>query len=249
MFRTIEKESGGSGPEFLSTHPAPANRYENINREAEQLDVSSNPIKMTRGYERIQAKLRSLPRAKSMKEIDEENKRGGGGGGRTPTTGRYESRVEYPSTRTRSYSPSNWLQLSVPENWQSFTAESEIWYAPEGAYGDQGITHGALIGIYKTQSRNLGDATNEYVRGILQANNYLRQSGGYTRTTISGRTAYSTVLSGTSPVTGRTEVATVYTTGLSDGSLFYVVTVAPQNEASRYNYPFRNMIRSIRLSD
>lgn len=248
MFRTIEKESGGSGPEFLSTHPSPSNRYENINREANQLDVSRNPIKLTRGFERIQAQMKRLPPAKSMKEIDEDNKRNNGGG-RTPTTGRYESRVEYPSSRTRSYSPANWLQISVPENWQSFPTESEVWYAPEGAYGDQGITRGALIGTYKTQSRNLGDATNEYVRGILQSNNYLRQSGGYTRTTISGRTAFSTVLSGTSPVTGRTEVATVYTTGLSDGQLFYVVTVAPQNEASNYNYAFRNMIRSIRLND
>src|SRR5205085_6115717 len=34
MFKTIEKESGGSGgPDWLSTHPSPANRYENINRE------------------------------------------------------------------------------------------------------------------------------------------------------------------------------------------------------------------------
>jgi Zn-dependent protease with chaperone function len=253
MFRTIEKESGNNGPEWLSTHPSPENRYENINREASLLRVSPNPIKLTRGFERVQAKLRSLPRAKSMKEIDAENKRNGGGnndGTQNPTSGgKYESRVEYPSSRTRSYTPANWLQLTVPDNWQSFPSQSEIWYAPEGAYGDQGITRGALIGTYKTQSRNLGEATDEYVKGILQSNNYLRQNSGYTRTVISGRTAYSTILSGTSPITGRTEMATVYTTTLSDGQLFYVVTVVPQNEASNYNYAFRNMIRSIRLSD
>jgi beta-barrel assembly-enhancing protease len=251
MFRTIEKESGGSGPEWLSTHPSPANRYENINREASQLRVSENPIKLTRGFERIQARMRSLPRAKSMKEIDAENKRnGGGGGGQNPTSsGRYESRVEYPSSRTRSDTPVSWLQLTVPDNWQRFPGQSEVWYAPNGAYGDQGITRGALVGSYKPQSRNLNAATDEYVRGILQGNSYLRQNGGYTRTTISGRTALSTVLSGRSPVTNRTEISTVYTTTLSDGQILYVVTVAPQDEASNYNYAFRNMLRSIRLND
>jgi len=251
MFKTIEKESGGgSGPEWLSTHPAPANRYENINREASLLRVSERPIKMTRGFERIQAKMRSLPRAKSMKEIDEENKRNGGGGNQNPTSnGKYESRVEAPSSRTRAYTPSSWLQLSVPDNWQNFPAQNEVWFAPSGAYGDQGITRGALVGTYKSQTRNLSEATQEYVSGVLKSNSYLRQNSGYTRTTISGRTAYSTVLSGRSPVTNRTEIATVYTTTLSDGQLFYVVAVSPQDEASSYNYAFRNMIRSIRLSD
>lgn len=249
MFKTIEKESGGSGPEWLSTHPAPANRYENINREASLLRVSERPIKLTRGFERIQAKMRSLPRAKSMKEIDEENKRNGGGNQNQTSGGRYETRVEAPSSRTRAYTPASWLQLSVPDNWQSFSIQDGVQFAPSGAYGNQGITRGAMVGTYKSQTRNLSEATQEYVSGVLKSNNYLQQNSGYTRTTISGRTAYSTVLSGRSPVTNRTEIATVYTTTLSDGQLFYVVAVSPQDEASTYNYAFRNMIRSIRLSD
>jgi beta-barrel assembly-enhancing protease len=135
MFRTIEKESGGSGPEWLSTHPSPANRYENINREADKLNVSSNPIKMTRGFERIQAKMRSLPRAKSMKEIDEENKRNGGGSQSQTSGGRYETRVGYPSQRTRTYTPASWLQVTVPDNWRALSDESGVSFAPEGAYG------------------------------------------------------------------------------------------------------------------
>lgn len=34
MFRTIAQRSGGGGPEWLSDHPNPANRYAAINREA-----------------------------------------------------------------------------------------------------------------------------------------------------------------------------------------------------------------------
>ncbi len=252
MFKTIEKESSGSGPEWLSTHPAPANRYENINREASLLRVSSNPIKLTKGFERIQAKMRALPRARTMQEIDADNKKNGGGqnDGQSPTSsGKYESRVELPSSRTRTYSGGNWIQMNVPNNWQDFPADTEVWFAPNGAYGNQGITRGALIGLFKPQSRNLGEATQEYVSGILKGNDYLRQRNGYTRTTISGRTAFATVLSGLSPITGKTEIATVYTTQLNDGQLFYIVTVSPESEASSYNNAFRNTVRSIRLSE
>ena len=72
---------------------------------------------------------------------------------------------------------------------------------------------------------------------------------GYTRTVVSGRTAYSRVFSGRSPITNATEVTTIYTLTLSDGQLLYIATVSPQNEASNYNYAFRNLIRSIRLND
>jgi predicted Zn-dependent protease len=37
IFQTIERRSGSGGPEWLSDHPSPANRYAAINREAELL--------------------------------------------------------------------------------------------------------------------------------------------------------------------------------------------------------------------
>lgn len=248
MFKTIERESGGSGPEWFSTHPSPANRYQNINREADMLRVSDNPIKITRGFERIKSRFRSMPRAKSMKEIEDEYNRNKQGQNQS-TNGRYEDRVEYPSSRTRVFTSGNWIQMNVPENWKESQGDTIIQFAPDGAYGNQGITHGAMIGVEQSQTRDLGQATQNYVNGVLQANSYLRQQSNYSRTTISGRSAYTTILSGTSPVTGRTEIATVYTTLLRTGQLFYVVTVSPSDESSRYNYTFRNMIRSIRLND
>src|SRR5262245_47475982 len=43
MFRTIERESGGGGPEWLSSHPNPGNRYNAIIQEADQLRVQGPP--------------------------------------------------------------------------------------------------------------------------------------------------------------------------------------------------------------
>jgi beta-barrel assembly-enhancing protease len=248
MFRTIEQQSGGSrAPEWLSSHPNPANRYETINREAQLLRVS-NPTQNTAQFERVQSRLARLPRAQTMEEIARNGQ--SGQGGQNPTAGgRYSSRIEYPSTRTQVYTGGNWLQINVPSNWRAFETQQSVQFAPEGAYGDSGITHGALVGVAQTRSNNFDQATQDYVNSVIQSNNYLRQTQNFSRTTIAGRQGYATVLTGRSPITGRNEIATVYTTQLRNGSLLYFVMVAPENEARNYNNAFRTMLRSIRLND
>jgi Zn-dependent protease with chaperone function len=248
MFKTIEKESGGSrAPEFLSSHPNPENRYENINREAELLRVSNNPIRNTRDFERVQSRLRGMPKAPTMQEIE---KNAQNNPQTNPTAGgKYNSSVAYPSSRTVTYKNGNMLEMRIPNNWKTFETQETLTFAPEGAYGDQGITHGSMIGIQKTQNTDLTKATEEYVDGILKANDYLRKQTGYYRTSIDRRTAYQITLSGRSPVTNNTEIATVYTTQLRNGQLFYVVTVSPESESSRYSSAFRNIINSININD
>ncbi len=249
MFRTIEQQSGGSrNPEWLSSHPDPGSRYAAINREAQLLRVSPNEATQdTRAFQNIQNRLRRLPQAPTLAEIERnaQNNRT-----QSPTnTGRYERNVPYPSSRVQTYSSGNWIRLNYPSNWRVMEEQSQVWIAPDGAYGKDGITHGALIGVYNSRNNNLAQATEDYVEGILQANNYLRRQTNFYRTTISGRQAYYTTLSGRSPVTGDTENVTVYTTQLRNGQLLYVAAVSPANESSRYSYAFRNLVRSIRLSD
>src|SRR4051794_1316342 len=41
VFRTIEKESGAGGPQWMSDHPNPGNRYDYITKEAQLLRVTS----------------------------------------------------------------------------------------------------------------------------------------------------------------------------------------------------------------
>lgn len=246
MFKTIQAENkGGNPPEWLSSHPNPANRYENITRESQLLRVSPNPIKNTAQFERVQSKLKGMPKAQTMKEIEAKAK-----SSQSPTVnGKYEARVSLPSTQVRAYSSGNWIRLNVPNNWEQFEDESSVWFAPQGAYGKDGITHGAMIGIYRGQNNNLSQASEDYVNGVLQSNSYLRKRTNYTQTTINGRTAYAIVLAGRSPITNKNEIATVYTTMLRNGDLFYVISVVPESEEGSYYSAFRAMLRSIRLSD
>ena len=249
MFRTIQGQRSGGGPEWLSSHPDPGNRFEKINREASYLNVSRNPIKITRDFERVKAKLQGMPRARTMAEIQ----RTGGGGGQVQTiptsAGRYASVVQRPSTQLRAYSGSSWLSISVPSNWRDFPSDETVQFAPEGAYGNEGITHGMMIGVMDTQSSNLSQASSEYLNKVTQGNTYLRQQDAFTRTSVGSRQGLTTTLSGRSPITGRNELVEIYTTQFRNGQLFYAVTVVPDDEADRYAYAFRNVLTSIRFND
>ncbi|HXU09660.1 MAG TPA: M48 family metallopeptidase, partial [Blastocatellia bacterium] len=74
MFRTLEQQGGSGGPQWLSDHPNPGNRYEYINREADALQVS-NAIHNTNDFTHVQAVLRDMPRARSMSEISRSGQR------------------------------------------------------------------------------------------------------------------------------------------------------------------------------
>lgn len=258
MFRTIERESrgGGGGPEWLSSHPNPGNRYERINEEARLLRVSpGGGDGNSREFARVQARLRDMPRAPSMEEIARSGQRypqntGGGGGRPTSTGGR--GRVEYPSARYRTHTGLNLFRVSVPENWREFGGGDSVTYTPEGAYNEvQGrvdFTHGMMIGAVNTRSNNLRQATDEYINALAQNNNLRRQSRGYQRVSIDGRDGLAMTLAGRSNVTGRTEYVTVFTTQLRNGELFYMIAIAPDYDYQNYNRVFQNILSSVQIN-
>jgi Zn-dependent protease with chaperone function len=260
MFKTLEQQSGGGGGGgFLSDHPSPANRYARINQEAQMLRIE-NPIRNTPDFSRIQARLRSLGPAPSMEEIAR-------GGQRYPTgenTGNNpnnypnnppQGRVQYPSTRYQSVTTLGGLvRLSVPNNWQQVSESNEsVWFSPQGGYGNfqnQNVfTHGVNVGIFNSQSRSLQQATNEFINSLAQGNGNIRQSGGYQRVTVSGRTGLSTRLANINEATGQSEIVTVVTTQLRNGGLFFMIAVTPQNDAGTFQSAFSNILRSIQLND
>ena len=257
MFKTIEQQSGGGGGGgFLSDHPSPSNRYARINQEAQYLRIE-NPVRNSPDFSRIQARLRGMGSAPTMAEIAR-------GGQRYPTgenTGNNPNdypnngslgRVQYPSTRYQTYSTLGGIvSASVPANWRELGGNDSVWFAPEGAYGQYQnqlvYTHGVNFGVAQTQSRNLQQGTQEFLNSLGQGN--LRQRSGFQRTTVGGRSGLTTTLSNTNEATGQAELVTVVTTQLRNGQLFYMIAVAPENEWSSYQAAFRNILRTVQISD
>jgi len=175
---------------------------------------------------------------------------GQGQGTENPTaSGRYSNTVPNPSARVRHYTGANIVSLNLPSNWREFSSQSGVQFAPEGGYGDQGITHGAMLGVYANQSTDLRSSSEAYMNETLQGNSYLRLRGNLVNINIGGRRGYAAQASGRSPVTGRDETIAMYTTQLRNGQLFYVVTVVPTQQGYNYDAAFRNMLSSIRFYD
>src|SRR3982751_4505604 len=119
MFKTIERVSGGGGGGgFLSDHPSPKDRYARISQEAQSLRVT-NPIKVTRDFERVQARLKGQPHAQSTDRIARSGQRypSDGDGNDREASNATLGRVSQPSSRTRDYSVLGALRVSIPENW------------------------------------------------------------------------------------------------------------------------------------
>ncbi|HEY9282616.1 MAG TPA: M48 family metallopeptidase [Pyrinomonadaceae bacterium] len=268
VFRTIQSQGAGGGPEWASSHPDPGNRYQRIQQEAQLLRVSAREVaRDSREFQRIQSRLRGGGRAPSMEEIA----RGQGGyqqdtrypqdnrnpqGQNYPQDPNYPNqgggnygRVQYPSGRYVTVGDNQLFRMEVPDNWRQFGQGNSVMYVPEGAYGNNGITHGIMVGVDREQYTDLNRAAQQYVSDLLQVNTHLRAQGGLRQHSMGGRVARQVRLVGRSPVTGQTEVVDVFVTTLRSGEIFYVNLVAPQREYRAFEPAFLQAIRSLQLAN
>ena len=252
MFQTIEKQSGGSGPEWLSDHPNPGNRSAYITKEAELIRVSS-PIRDTAAFDRVKSQLRSMPKAPSTEEVARRNgltssSQGGERGEDRPPTGR----VSAPSSSYTQYEEGGLFRVSVPSNWRELTSNSSVTFAPDGAHGAYNgqnvFTHGVEIGVARNEAHNLREATDELIDALAESNPRLRRESEYRQRSVDGRSGLLMILSNVSDVTRREETIQLVTTLLSNGNLVYAVAVAPDDEFGAYQPHFQRVIQSLRLS-
>ena len=275
IFRTLEQQGGRGGPQWLSDHPNPGNRFEYINREAEALRVA-NPIRKTEGFTHVQALLHDMRPARSMQEIGRSRQRYPDQGDqrypqqdprypqqdnqrypqqsdrRYPQQRGREGQIDYPSSRLRAYSGNN-FRISVPDNWRELPAGDNVTFAPEGAYSNtQGqfvYTHGVQVGSIHGESGSLRTSTDRLISELTQGNQGLQKNGGYERELLGRREGLSISLSNISEITRRPEIVTVYTTKLRNGDLFYVISVVPEDEYQNYQRIFMSILRTVELSD
>jgi len=249
MFRTLASQGGGGGPEWLSDHPNPGNREQRIIQEAKMLNATGNQYGNTAEFQRAQARLKGMSPALTAQQIEQQNQR------RQPigTTGRTVN-VAPPSGSFRTYQPANGLRVAVPTNWEPVeSAGSAVTYAPQGAYfqGDNGgsaFTHGVEVGVAQGTG-NLQNDTNSLLRNFSQGNPNLKQSGRAQNDNVGGRNGITVQLANVSEVTGQPEYISLSTTELRDGSLLYVIGVAPRTEAGTYDRTFQQVRRNIQIAD
>jgi hypothetical protein len=248
FFRTIQQLAGSNGPEWLSDHPDPGNRYDTILKEAQSLSVS-NPLTDTREFEQVQTHLKRLPRAPTSAEASRSAARTGDpGGAGTPPSGH----VEPPSARYAQYAGSL-FRVSVPSNWRELRSSESVTFAPPGAFGTVNgqhvFTHGVEIGLFRNRSADLQGATDDLIRSLSNGNTELKRTADNGDTTFGGHRGLRTTLSNRSEATGQTETIEVFTALLRDGRLFYLLAVAPVDSFPDYASTFDRLVESVRLND
>jgi hypothetical protein len=251
MFKTIEKQSGGrGGPEWLSSHPNPGNRYEAINREAAMLRVEGSPPSNA-GFQQVRGRLAGMNPGYTAEQIA----KGQAGGQHEPvgTSGRAVN-VEPPAGQFRTYQPGDFMRISVPANWQQLGGGATVTYAPQGAVfqghnGGTAFTHGVEIGVTSSGTGNLERDTEALLQNFAQTNPQLRRASGYNRVNVDGRNGLTTTLRNVSEVTGTAEVVSLTTAQLRDGSMLFMIGVAPEQEARTYLNTFGRVRQTIDIAD
>ena len=249
MFKTIESQGGRGGPEWMSSHPNPGNRYNTINREAQMLQVNGNAGNQAE-FQTVKSRLTGMSPAPTAQQIAQ----GQGRNAPVGTSGRTAVRVEPPSSQYRSYSPAEFLRVAVPSNWNQVSGDQGgVTYAPQGGYfeGNQGqtaFTHGVQFGVTQGGSGNLQRDTEALLQSFAKSNPQLRRSGNYQRTNIGGSRGLTTSLSNVSDVTGAQEYVNLSTVYLPDGNVLFMIGVAPQNEANTYANAFAKVRQNLQIS-
>ena len=249
MFETIARESqasGGSGPQWMSSHPDPGNRTVYITQEAEALTLGS-PAN-TSQFTPIKAAFSSLPPAKSMGDL--ARGKDDSTGTAAPSVGTPGQPVPRPSAQYKDINGGKVFQASVPSDWTALASKTAIKVVPQNGYGQLNgqtiFSHGIEFGITQAGSRNLQDATNTWLKAVAEDNPRLRLAGSQQATRISQRSAIVTPLSNPSPLGGQ-ELIGVHTTFLADGSLFYYLTIVQEKDAAAFQNAFQRVGESIRL--
>jgi beta-barrel assembly-enhancing protease len=251
MFETIERESkgsGGSGPQWMSSHPNPGNRSLYITREAELLTIASPAD--DREFGTIKAAFAALPPAKSMSDLGRAGEESGEEA--VQSVGTPGQPVPAPSTQFRQISGGKVFEADVPTNWTSLPSKTAIKVVPQNGYGQLNgqtvFSHGIEFGVVKAGTRDLREATNTWLKAVAENNPGLRLAGEQQSIRMSQRSALSTPLVNPSPLGGQEHIG-LYTTFLVDGTLFYYLTIVPEKDAEAFQETFQRVGQSIRLTE
>ncbi|HZF41026.1 MAG TPA: M48 family metallopeptidase [Blastocatellia bacterium] len=247
FFKTLEQQGGRRVPEMMSDHPDPGDRVKYITEEISRLPISLNPVHTTPEFEAVRSRL--IGREPSLSE-DSRLRRIG----EDPNDIELGARPPRPSAQFNGYQPDDGsFAVQVPANWDALrTSDSDLIFSPKGAYGKYKdnlmVTHGIFVGVRVVRQADLRSATEAFVQQQIEGNSDFQIAREPQPIDFGGQEGYYAVFSGPSAINGVVEVDATYTTLTADGRMFYIITIAPEDEAGVYKSAFEKIIRSLRLA-
>jgi hypothetical protein len=279
MFATLRSEQGRDPSKlerFFSSHPPPADREARIRTLASSLGTGGS-LQVVGGFPNIQSRLGGMTASAVTNEPTYQTSTGTVAipnervTVNVPTPSTTFVRFRHGNNFFTVDYPNNWRAyqsgLAV-----SLAPEGGV---VELSNGQPNLTFGVIVNHYSPfegaddrwssslqrsytpfedranpPRKFLEDATDDLVRTLTSSNNYLNVLSGSVRSeVIDGAQGYSVLMSGISPVTGEEERAMLYTRGLPDNHVIYMVCIAPSRFSSVMDQTCSRMMRTLQVND
>jgi len=275
FFQKIE-EQGNQGPQFLSDHPNPGNRIDYVQKEIDTLPPKQNLKEDSPQFREIH-RLAMQIHAMTAQEIAAQDKQGGfnpqgvsvGPSGSSDDRDRDRNRdgQSYPQENAPYTPPSSSFRqldhtaftISYPSDWRVYgDSQSAVTIAPsegvtQDANGQGSVAIGVIIDRYEPEQGESADqAMHGLIASLRQSNPDLRQIGNDEAIRVNGVNGRSSDLIGKSPIrdnNGRSQSERDWLVSIQrqDGTLLYLVFIAPQNQFDQLRPTFEQMLRTMRV--
>jgi len=274
FFKTLAAQGGSSGPSWMASHPDPGNRQEAIQKEIRNWPPK-NYLGSSAAFEQVRQHAMGL-KTYTGQEIEQGakagqwaalNKKNGavyaqsGGGALERTSASAPAKATpvalqsvLPGQRMVSADLGP-LKLQRPENWQVRMPQKRgdfVTIAPGAGVTANGVGYGVLLnGIAQQGRTNLDDVTRQLVQQ-MQQDNALEPLGNPQSTTVGGMPGRSVMLQSASPFPSangqpQKERDWLVTAQQRDGSVIFMVFVAPQTDFARFQPAYEAMLRSVQF--
>lgn len=248
MVRFFEKlesqEKGKEGSQFLSDHPNPGNRVEAVTFAISQLPAKRYTENASE-FRRVHAQAMQMTpyTAQQIAQMQQQKR------GRAETV---SAGAINPSGNFRTLNHGA-FQIQYPDNWETFgNQNSAVTIAPRAGLSENAIAYGVVISGYQPQAQqSLSASTQQIFQGLQQSNPSMQAEGGAQQLSVSGLQGLAVNLRSASPLASANgnqvaERDMLVTIQRQDGSVLWLLFIAPEQQFNALSPTFRQMLDSLR---
>lgn len=242
FFEKLDAEGGPRAPEFLSSHPNPGNRVEDVQAEIKTLPQAQygGGTGMFQEAQQLVAKLPAPEQRVQRARAAQTN---------SPPSAISPGTIQgYERLDTARFS------VAYPQGWNVYGDRNSdsITVAPRqgivsNAQGGASVGYGVIAGYYSPSRRTPGleQASRELLSQLQAMNPGMQVQSGLRSVRVEGSPGAVAQLIGSSPF-GGAEKSVLLTVARPEG-LFYMVFIAPDQYFGQAQSAFDEMVRSIRF--
>jgi hypothetical protein len=245
FFQKLEKEAGANGPQFFSDHPNPGNRA-----AAVKAAIADLPPRAFNASSKDFAEVKQV--ASTMKPYTAEQ----------VAQMERQRQAKLQQSAMAQIAPSNDFQmlrggsfeLAYPSNWRVLKGPASLVIAPEAGVGENAIAYGVVMSGYTPQQpQRLEQTTQQVLQALAQSNPGMRAIGARSNLSVNGLPATVVDLAAQSPLSTQdgqpvAERDVLLTLQRGDGSVLWMLFIAPEPHFNAMEPAFQKMIQSLRVA-